>query len=313
MVWALASVLITACSQVPSSFTDGIQLAETARQHDVYPLRVTTFPDGVSSLPDVVYATPAGFRPLTLDLYLPVKPATSAGSPLILFVHGGGWAGGHARANGAFTDFPSVLARFTARGYAVASVNYRLSGEAPFPAPLEDLRAAMAWLRGQAAHYAIDAERIALWGASAGGHLAALAALDCQVDCPQVLVAWYGVHDLQALRDTPGYLPIKQAAGRLLGCELDACGQATVRDASPVSRVSGPLPATLLIHGDADPVVPDKQTLLLADTLRAQQARVDTLIIPGVGHSLVGADQAATEVANKAALETTLKFLRQKL
>lgn len=310
----LASVvLFAACSQSPPLFTDGIELAAKAQQLDAYPLRSASFAGGVRSLADVVYATHEGFRPLTLDLYLPPEPLPAAGAPLVIYVHGGGWAGGHARASGVFTDFPGVLARFAARGYAVASINYRLSGEARFPAPLDDLRTAMAWLHKQASVYALDTSRVALWGGSAGGHLAALAALDCTTECPKVLVSWYGVHDLQALRDTPGYPAIKHAAGRLLGCELTRCDLAVLKAASPVARMQGRGPATLLIHGDADRVVPYEQTLLLADRLRRRGGTVRTLIVPGAGHSLVGADQAATTADNKAALEATLEFLQQNL
>ncbi|TBV07978.1 alpha/beta hydrolase [Phytopseudomonas dryadis] len=312
----LLAVLLSGCSiqaPVPPGFSEGLTLAARAQQVDAYPQRETRFADGVIGLADVVYATREGFRPLTLDLYLPSRSAARPAAPLLIYVHGGGWSAGHARASGAFSDFPAVLARFAARGYAVASINYRLSGEARFPAPLEDVRAAMAWLREQAATYALDADRVALWGGSAGGHLAALAALRCTDDCPKVLVSWYGVHDLQALRDTPGYPAIKDAAGRLLGCQLAACKQATLHAASPVARLSGQLPATLLIHGDADRVVPHEQSLLLAAALRRSQGSVRTLIVPGVGHSLVGADQAATEVANEMALKATLAFFETHL
>ena len=117
-------------------------------------------PPASPSVPDLVYATLQGFRPLTLDLYLP-PPVTKNSArnmpkdmpknypkPLLVFVHGGAWNSGDARQGGGFKDFPGVLAALAAKGYVVASVNYRLSGEAHFPAALQDVKAAIRWLRG---------------------------------------------------------------------------------------------------------------------------------------------------------------------
>ena len=151
-------------------------VAAAASQNDVYPDRVTQFPQGVTGLADVTYSVLPGFRPLVLDLYL---PQATVPQPLIVFVHGGGWVGGNTRHSGALADFPRVLAQLAAEGFAVASVEYRLAGEAPFPAALQDLRAALRFLKGNAAKYRIDAGKVAVWGGSAGGQLAALAAASC--------------------------------------------------------------------------------------------------------------------------------------
>src|SRR5256885_1317013 len=134
-----------------------------------------------STPPGVVYWEPAGYRPLTLDLYLPgetVEPPPD-GFPLVVFVHGGGWMGGDARRSGAFADFPGVLASLAARGYVVASVEYRLSGEATFPAAIQDVKAAIRRLRSDAAKYGIDPALAMTWGVSAGGPLPALPAGSC--------------------------------------------------------------------------------------------------------------------------------------
>ena len=90
------------------------------------------FPTASLGLADLIYASPAGFRPVTLDLYLPAQRRMPL--PTIVFVHGGGWTGGHSRQAGAFENWPRVLASIAARGYVVASVNYRLSSEAVSPA-----------------------------------------------------------------------------------------------------------------------------------------------------------------------------------
>jgi acetyl esterase/lipase len=121
------------------------------------------FSDGVSGVFDLTYATLPGYRPLTLDLYSP--PPGAGPLPLVVFVHGGGWNGGDARHAGTFEDFPAQLAALAAQGYVVASVNYRLSEEAHFPAPLQDVKAAIRWLRAGAAGRNIDITRVAVWGA----------------------------------------------------------------------------------------------------------------------------------------------------
>ena len=111
------------------------------------PQRVA-YSNGVTGVFDLTYATLPGYRPLTLDLY---SPAARGPLPLLVFVHGGGWNGGDARHTGTFEDFPATLAALAAEGYVVASVNYRLSEEARFPAALEDVKAAIRWLRSEAA------------------------------------------------------------------------------------------------------------------------------------------------------------------
>ena len=112
---------------------------------------------------DLVYAR-AGAKDLLLDLYLPEGAPRPL--PLVVWIHGGGWR------NGAKEQTPAR--RLVERGYAVASINYRLSGEAIFPAQIHDCKAAVRWLRANAAKYGLDAGRVAAWGSSAGGHLVAL-------------------------------------------------------------------------------------------------------------------------------------------
>src|SRR3954463_14092261 len=116
---------------------------------------------------DLEYARKAT-GPLLLDLHLPARPVAVA--PVVVWLHGGGWRKGDR------SFAPDLDRYFAARGYAMANVEYRLSGEALFPAQLEDVRAAVRWLREAAGDLGVDASAIALWGSSAGGHLAALAA-----------------------------------------------------------------------------------------------------------------------------------------
>jgi acetyl esterase/lipase len=147
---------------------------------DRYPEAKVSFPDGVTGYPNLAYASVPG-RSLFLDLYVP--PAGKGGSarPFIVYAHGGGWSGGSSRTTGAFENWPSVLASIAARGYVVASINYRLTGEAKFPANIQDVKSAIRWMRTKADQYGIDKNRGAVWGPSAGGHLAALAGTSCGV------------------------------------------------------------------------------------------------------------------------------------
>jgi hypothetical protein len=102
------------------------------------------------------------------------------GFPLVLCIHGGGWMGGDSHRNGPFVDFPGVLASLSARGYVVASIEYRLSSEAQFHAQAQDVKAAIGFFRLNALKYGIDPARAAAWGLSAGGHLAGLDPVSCK-------------------------------------------------------------------------------------------------------------------------------------
>jgi acetyl esterase/lipase len=207
---------------------------------DLYPDRVTPFPDGVTGYADVIYSTIQGFRPLVVDIYTPPKAAGP--KPLVIYIHGGGWNSGHTRHSGALANFPLAMAKFAAEGFVVASLEYRLTGEAPFPAQLQDARAAIRFLKANAAKYGIDPARVGVWGGSAGGHLAALAALTCGVkeldvkpaeagsECVQSLVTWYGVFDFAPMlaRSTAN-----AAENALLRCAPASCADAVVKAASP--------------------------------------------------------------------------------
>lgn len=115
---------------------------------------------GVKSHRDLVYVE-GGHERHKLDLYLPEK--ADGPLPLIIWVHGGGWQ------NGSKDGCPPLRGGYVERGYAVASINYRLSGHAVFPAQIEDCKAAIRWLRAHAKQYGLDAKRFGVWGSSAGG------------------------------------------------------------------------------------------------------------------------------------------------
>ena len=164
-----ATPMASATQAAPAALMPAAQAETTpsAPQSAVYGPQKLSFPGGVTALFDVTYANLRGFRPLTLDLYQP-SPRGMA-MPLVVFVHGGGWNGGDTRHAAGFPDFPAELAKLAAQGYLVASVNYRLSGEARFPAAVHDVKFAIRWLRSQARELNLDVTRVALWGEGAGG------------------------------------------------------------------------------------------------------------------------------------------------
>ena len=165
-------------------------------------------PEGVQAHRDLAYVAD-GHERHKLDLFVPEK--ADGPLPLIIWVHGGGWQ------NGSKDGCPPLRGGYAGRGYAVASINYRLSQHAPFPAQIEDCKAATRWLRAHAREYNLDPNRFGVWGSSAGGHLVALlgtsgdvkafevgANLD-QSSRVQAVCDYYGPTDFIAFVTTPDF------------------------------------------------------------------------------------------------------------
>jgi acetyl esterase/lipase len=263
-----------------------------------YLVRVTA--EGIEVHEAVEYAVVPGFRPLLLDLYVP--PA--AAPPVILYVHGGGWRRGTRRSFGpAFEEWsPSPFERLASAGFAVASVDYRLSGEALFPAQLEDLAAAMAWLRGttssgvnagranagRANAGRVNAGRVVLWGESAGAHLAALLALT-DGEGVRGVVDWYGPSDLTTLAEqVPADSPVDPFSAEsrealLLGAPPMKIADVAWR-ASPCAHVHAEAPPFGIWHGTRDRFVPFEQSVKLANALREAGATVHLHEVDGADH-----------------------------
>ena len=251
--------------------------------------------DDVRFAGGLAYAAPIGFRPLLLDLYLPAAGADPA--PLVVFMHGGGWLrGDRSMVSPSFASWrPGPLARLAAAGFAVASVDYRLSGEARFPAQLEDVSAAVDWLTGQAAEYGFDASRIVLWGESAGAHLAALLGLRSPGPPVRGVVDWYGPADLAALDEQVGAAgaltddPLDTREARLLGAAVAEVPE-LARAASPISHVRAGAPPFLIAHGTADRAVPFSQSEALAAALAEAGVGVRLEAVEGADHMWIGVD-----------------------
>ena len=210
-MWVILATMCLSTVSAAASVLD-VPVAATPVLEDRFPQPSVAFAQDVESQPDLVYSVPPGFRPLRLDLYRPRNTGNAArGLPLVVYVHGGGWLSGHTRHAGAFANWPGVLALLASKGYVVASIEYRLSGEARFPAAIQDVKTSIRWLRSRSTQFGIDPTNVIIWGGSAGGQLAALAATSCKVealapdlqsplaaqsDCVQGLVTWYGIFDL---------------------------------------------------------------------------------------------------------------------
>lgn len=268
---------------------------------------------------DAVVARIVGFRPLMLDL---VTPWTKAPVPLVVYIHGGGFASG---SNKLWLDPLGELVthRLIEAGIAVASIQYRLSAEARFPAQVHDVKAALRWLRHFAPGLGLAESSFAAWGESAGGYLAAMLAVTADraelagevgVTGPssavQAAVSWYGPANLATMPALgPPELQLVDAAdspeSRLLGAPVH-----TVPDlaavASPVTYVSATAAPIQLVHGDRDPGVPIGQSEELAAAYERARASVELIRVPGAGHGLHEVDRAAL-------VDVGVRFLRQHL
>lgn len=290
---------------------------------DVYPDRVTRFQGGVTGLADVIFSSIPGYRPMVVDLYLPPKGNVATRKPLVIYIHGGGWIGGHTRQAAAFSDFPGVLAKLASEGFVVASLEYRLAGEARYPAQLQDVRAAVRFLKANSGKYGIDPSKVALWGGSAGGHLAALGATTCGVagiddkpqptgsECVQGAAIWYGVFDFSAMI-APMVARGETGPVGLLGCATAAsCPADKLAAASAVTFLDAKDPPFLLIHGETDKVVPADQSRLAEARMKAVGISVEAIYLPEIDHSWIGATPAATRVATLRAVNATFDYFHR--
>lgn len=301
------------------------------------------YPGGVQSLRDVTFAELSGFRPLTLDLYLP--PGTGAGpadggpphasaakalKPAVVFIHGGAFRHRTARDGGTFRDFPAVLATVAARGYVVASVNYRFVGEARFPGPVQDVEMAIRWLRLHATDYGVDPARFVAWGSSAGGQIATIIGTGCGVKtleppappkstaplpsvCVQGVIDWYGLIDLESNPTQLGKanLPgIHATEDAYLGCEVSKCPPGLARSASPLAYIDANDPPFLIQHGAADVTVSAQQSQQLYTALRAAGVPAELVMYPNVAHGFAKVPEGGPDdVVNRRALDKVFEFL----
>ncbi|TDY09064.1 alpha/beta hydrolase [Mycolicibacterium litorale] len=224
--------------------------------------------------------------PLLLDLY---RPANTT-APVVVWLHGGGWFTGDR------TLAPDLSRFFAERGIAMASIEYRLSAAATFPAQLHDVRCAIRYLRGHAARWHLNPDRIGVWGSSAGGHLAALAGLTGHMDrlegedeggdaSVRAVAESYGPSDLsQSAAQMPDGSPSPET--RLFGARPDQAVD-RARAASPLYRVRHDAPAFQISHGTADTVVPQRHSQRLHTALNAAGAVSELYLVDGYRHGFL--------------------------
>lgn len=281
----------------------------------------------VKVLTDLEFASPNG-KPLLLDLYVPigvVKPL-----PVIVWLHGGGWRIGDRKLG------PDFRVRFAERGFAMASIEYRLSGEAIFPAQIHDVKTAIRWLRSVSNEYGLDSGRIGLWGSSAGGHLAALAGTtgtgileDFELGYPefssdvQAVVDGYGPTDfLQMdgysnsevavsadLESVQLHVPRHHESSdspesQLLGAPIHSVPE-RVREANPITYINQDAPPFLIMHGLSDTAVPAHQSELLYEALIEQGNDATLCLIEGIGHAFFNKNDLDDNQPYSVALCTT--------
>lgn len=247
-----------------------------------------SLPEGATAYRDLAYVS-GGHARQKLDLYL---PKDGKDLPLIVNIHGGAFRAGSKEMG--------VPLEYLSRGYAVASINYRLSQHAIFPAQIEDCKAAVRWLRAHASEYRLDPNHFAVWGSSAGGHLAAMLGTTgdakefevgenlAESSRVQAVVDYFGPTDFLQMdahrlpdgmtHDTPD-----SPESQLIGGAIQE-NKEKVAKANPITYVTKSSPPFLICHGDSDPLVPHHQSELLAAALQKAGVPVTFYTVKGGGH-----------------------------
>ncbi len=227
-----------------------------------------------------------------LDVYAQRTPPNSPPSPVVLFIHGGGWVQGTKEGS----QLQGVLP-YVAMGYSVVNVEYRLANVSLAPAAIEDCRCALRWVVAHAKDYNFDPARIVVAGASAGGHLALTTGMlpvnagfdrECfTVNEPHVaaIVDFFGIVDLPDMLEGPSRKPFPESwpyTTQWIGNQPNRIEIA--RAASPLTYVRAGVPPTISIHGDADPLVPYTHSVRLQQALQQAGVAHELITVPGGGH-----------------------------
>jgi acetyl esterase/lipase len=298
LIFPLIAILVTtlACNSLSGARPESVSAASPAPSQRP-PLPVTQPPavePAQSSVPqrenpadhagliqrDVTYCTVDGVD-LKMDIYIP-KTKTGV-TPLVVYVHGGGWSSGDKTEGAGMTDTPALLDA----GFTVASLDYRLAPQYKFPAMIEDVKCAMRSLRAHAADYHIDPDKIGVWGGSAGGHLVSMlgvtgqnAGFDVgqyldQSSRVQAVVDMFGPADL-TLGFSDAYRNLHE----------EVFGGFDLAKASPVTYVSSDDPPFLILQGDADTTVPLSQSQEFYDRLAAAGISAQLVVVHNGPHGL---------------------------
>lgn len=257
---------------------------------------------------DLAYVTNGRSRQ-KLDLFI---PDVGKKLPLVIWVHGGAFRVGSKKDH--------VPLAYLEHGFAVASLNYRLSQDAIFPAQIEDIKAATRWLRANAKKYRLCPNRFGAWGESAGGHLVAMLGLTGNTNTfdvgehlemssqVQAVVDHFGPTDFlqmdtQRLPEGMVHDPPDSPESELVGGAIQAHKDRVAR-ANPITYVTRDAPPFLIVHGDHDPLVPYQQSVILNNALVAHGVPVSFYTVIGEGHG---------NFKDPMVAEITLKFFERHL
>ena len=275
-----------------------------------------SIPSDVTFTPNVEFGKGGG-HPLLLDIIRP-KDTPKDPMPAIVFIHGGGWSGG---SKNDCVAFATIAAQ---HGYFAATIDYRLSGEAPFPAQIEDCKCAIRWARAHAKEYNINPDRIGVWGGSAGGHLVALLGTTAGIkqfegsggwdgysSKVQAVCDFFGPADLlKVVNDAEkGIIPqgwepllgkirsgddiLSKLVGGPANEKKDVCHRA-----SPITYVTKDDAPFLICHGDQDPLVPLDQSILLDKALKKAGVESTLIVVKGGGHGWTNHPEVDKAVAD---------------
>lgn len=253
---------------IPPGYKTTGEVKEALQQFKIRPVNLLiTTPDNIAMKPSLEYGR-VGSRSLQLDLYQPKWPSVPV--PAVILIHGGGWKSGDRRI------YHYYCVKLAEKGYATATISYRLSREAPYPAAVQDAKCAVRWLRANAAKYNVDPGKIAVLGGSAGGHLAMMVGYSEGVKSLEGEGGNPGVSSrVQAVINFYGPTDLTTDFARKAGVVIDFMGgktydeaQEQYREASPITHVTKNAPPTLILHGTIDDIVPVSQADLLAEKLK---------------------------------------------
>jgi len=246
-----------------------------------------------SEILDVEYKHVSG-KSLLLDIYRPNGDFSGQKSPVIVYIHGGGWIYGSK--NGA--EFKALKPYFDAlreRGFTVVSINYRLAASGGiFPAPVEDCKDALRWLRQNSDKYGVNENSIGLWGSSSGAHLAMMCAYSPEDESvggqefyPEVPSVRYVVDFFGPVTFSGEEIPSSHFVKKFMGSYYS--DKSMLEKASPITYVTSASPPTLIVHGEEDSLVPLSQSELLYSAFNENKVPSELIIIPGAEHTLLNA------------------------
>ncbi|MBZ0286411.1 MAG: alpha/beta hydrolase [Anaerolineae bacterium] len=241
-----------------------------------------------------------GGRALFATLY---RPAQTPALPAVVWIHGGAWQSGDRYQD---EELCQQIARY---GFACLSIDYRLSGEAIFPAAIRDCKCAVRYLRANAASLGIIPEQIGAWGASAGAHLAVLLGTSAGVpelegdggwagysSAVQAVCDWFGPTDFLRMSDFPSVIDHDAAdapESLFVGGKIQEYPE-RVQKANPITYISASTPPVMIVHGKQDQIVPFNQSELLVAALVAQGIEAEFIPLENAGHGGAGFEPDGT-------------------